>query len=359
MLGAFNTSTTAQRAYLREKEESSSNEAHARSLVLDPRTVQLKDDAVAKDDAVEHYRKNLDQKRQQDDGWVHDEVWFNEQAKKGCCPFAAMLYDTRYAKVEYRCCTTKIAEGKIDPLRAVVGVDYSRLHKNTTILIQGDSLAEQHFLGMMCFAWSAHNLTVHLRPLSKKKDSSEGVIWSSNILLHSIGRNAVITIQFLRWNRPQIANEEIYDVLEDPHFIVLGGWHHGGTDSSQIERFLNQAQSRWGSKVIVVDALPSHFPGGVYRGDGDYPNTVEMCKETSSHGHPNINQVLNMSTRNKTNITLLNASRLYYNRGNAHIGYISRGVVGPQGRDCLHWCIAPGVMDALTRMTLAAVYAMS
>ena len=34
-------------------------------------------------------------------------------------------------------------------------------------------------------------------------------------------------------------------------------------------------------------------------------------------------------------------------RGAAHVGAVARHAVGPVGRDCLHWCVAPGVLDAL------------
>ena len=39
----------------------------------------------------------------------------------------------------------------------------------------------------------------------------------------------------------------------------------------------------------------------------------------------------------------------------AHVGAIDERTrrVGPEGRDCLHWCVAPGVLDALALSTLA------
>jgi hypothetical protein len=297
--------------------------------------------------------------------WVHDEVWFNKEVEKGCCPFAKVMYEPRYTKVNYRCCTERIAEGKIDFLRAVGGADYLQLNKNTTILIQGDSLAEQHFLGMICFAWSAHNMTVDLRRVSQERDHHPGTTWKAQIL---VKRYVVFNIQFLRWDKPQMASEEAYALLDNPDFIILGGWHHGLTASKSIESFLTKVQNRWnimnhqemGRRVFVVDPLPSHFPGGAYIASGQYPAAIysdkgdEPCEKMSlKRGNPNIHEEL-IVIRKRTNVTLLDASRLYSNRGDAQVGFIPQA----KGRDCLHFCIAPGVMEALARMTLAAIMRM-
>lgn len=294
--------------------------------------------------------------------WVRDEAWFQEQVQRGCCPFAKTLYEPRYANVEYRCCTSRLEKGKVDPLRAMGGVDYSQLprgSKNLTILIQGDSLAEQHFLGMICYAWSHNNLTVDLHRLSDKRDSAAGTVWRANVF---VDRNRAVVIQYLRWNHPTVVPKVNYDLLDAPDYVVLGGWHHGGTNARSIEKLINQTRAegthgRGGQKIIIVDALPSHFPGGKYLHSGKYTFTgADLCDQTSVRGDPNINEILGPMTENQTNVTLLQISRLYHHRGNAHVGHIPKGTIGPKGRDCLHWCIAPGVLDALTRMTLAAIY---
>ncbi|KAL7538592.1 hypothetical protein ACHAWF_006142 [Thalassiosira exigua] len=308
--------------------------------------------------------------REQD--WVRDETWFQSQVRRGCCPFAKTIYESRYANVEHRCCTSRLEEGRIDPLRAVGGVDYSQLPRGgkrpTTVLIQGDSLAEQHFLGMICSAWSHDDLTVDLRRLSDRTGQDEGTAWRANVFVVD-GRSGerdrlLISIQYLRWNRPTAAPRASYDLLDVPDCVVLGGWHHGGADAGSIERLVTRTRAegthgRGGQRVVVVDALPSHFPGGKYLASGEYPSAAgdDVCARTSSEGDPpNVNEMLGPIAENRANVTLLRISRLYHRRGNAHVGLIPEETVGPKGRDCLHWCIAPGVLDALTRMTLAAIY---
>ena len=260
------------------------------------------------------------------------------------------------SSVDYRCCTNQIREVTIEPLRAIGGIDYLQLKKNATILFQGDSLTEQHFLGMICFAWSEHDMDVNLRRVSQERDQTQGTVWKASIM---IGRDIELIIQYLRWNRPALAFDEAYHLLETPNYIFLGGWHHGYIDSRSLGTFVSQIQDRWkphlGHRTIIVDALPSHFPGGSYQNSGVYPNTTDVCEQTSFKGEPDIAKSLEL-TKNRNNVTLLHGSKLYNNRGDAHIGHIPKGTIGHQFRDCLHWCIAPGVLDALVRQTLAAIF---
>jgi hypothetical protein len=43
---------------------------------------------------------------------------------------------------------------------------------------------------------------------------------------------------------------------------------------------------------------------------------------------------------------------LYRDRGDAHVGIYPPGPKGIRARDCLHFCVAPGVLDALAMETL-------
>lgn len=305
--------------------------------------------------------------------WVRDEAWFENQVRRGCCPFAKTLYQGRYANVENRCCTSKVQQGEIDPLRAIGGVDYSPIlssKRNVTIFIQGDSLAEQHFLGMICYAWSANNLSVNLERLSAQKNQNhaQGTVWQAKIT----DNDSSFKIQYLRWDQPRYpssarlglaARETVdFNLFAKPDFIFLGGWHHGLSDKDSVEQFLAQMSvqginGHGKQNVFVLDALPNHFPGGKYLESGKYPsNNDGLCTRNNSKGDPDINENLISIMEGQANVKLLQISKLYYHRGNAHVGHIPEGTVGPQGRDCLHWCIAAGVMDALTRMTLAAIY---
>ena len=292
--------------------------------------------------------------------WIRDEVWFqNQTEERGCCPFAKVLYKNRYAP-DFRCCTSRLH--LIDPLRAIGGADYLGFlrgnNKNLTILIQGDSLAEQHFLGMICYAWSKHSLPVELKRVSQQSDHHPGTAWQATITIgkhKKDGNDILFTIQYLRWDVPVIAPKENYDAFDVPDFLFLGGWHHGSNGKDSIANFVQRMRTHLddrGERVFVIDDLPGHFPGGKYRKDGNYVST--NCTQNPYHGPkeaPSQNENISSAIENLTNVTLLQVSKLYIHRGNAHIG-----VVPDRKMDCRHWCIAPGVLDALTRNTLAAIY---
>eukprot|EP00548_Thalassiothrix_antarctica_P005317 CAMPEP_0194150210 /NCGR_PEP_ID=MMETSP0152-20130528/42070_1 /TAXON_ID=1049557 /ORGANISM="Thalassiothrix antarctica, Strain L6-D1" /LENGTH=436 /DNA_ID=CAMNT_0038852965 /DNA_START=46 /DNA_END=1356 /DNA_ORIENTATION=- len=340
--------------------------------------------------------------------WVHDNAWFDTQVQKGCCPFAVQMYQHRYSDVEHRCCTTRAIEGKIKPLRTVGGLDYSQIPpgKKLTALIQGDSLGEQHFLGMICYAWYSDGLRVELKHLEVgkyKEFYGDGELWQADIFrsMHGDTNNGrstinegktdeqlIVTIQYFRCNKPTVVNiteltninnKNYSGILRSPDFYVLGGWHHGGISIPQFKKIVHQVVARpeaqqeeskpiiQSSRVILVDSLPSHFPGGNYinddklyppaKGDNEevYGND-KVCDKNSFKGNPNINNELSAMVQNQTNnsVLLLKVSKLYYRRGDAHAEVNG---FGSNKRDCLHWCIAPGVMDALTKMTLAAFLA--
>jgi hypothetical protein len=301
-------------------------------------------------------------KRNQRVEWVRDEAWFQRQSQRGCCPYAKEMYEGRYAKVQYRCCTSRLHE--LEPLKAVGGFDFSHITTNSTVLIQGDSLAEQHFLGMLCYAWATLE-SVDLKLVSNAGDPmllKQGTMWQARI-------GDRLTVSFLRWNQPHL-NLVPVDITTPDYFIV-GGWHHGGANFPTISIFLDQVQTQRSKPTIVVEALPNHFPGGKYSKGQEYPpaqiwknrthfysneeSSQAVCDTTNHRGDPDINTDLITLVQNRTNVSLLRVNRLYQHRGDAHVGIIPKGTIGPQGRDCLHFCLAPGVLDALAKETLAAI----
>ena len=351
--------------------------------------------------------------------WVRDKAWFDLQWQKECCPFAVQMYKTRYSKIEHRCCTVRANRGEIEPLRALGGLEYSQLllphaaadegekmkapSAPKTVLIQGDSLAQQHFLGMICHAWYSNGLRVHLEkftqifwqadiysssistpdgnPLDDDKNHNKGsnASRSNNVKNQTMDDRLLLSIQFLRIHEPGVAQitKKTRRLFRYPNYYIVVGWHHGGvggkglpalakfldlaliqSDNAQQEQQPQEEEDYiiQSSRIIVVNALPSHFPGGSYQKSLKMNNTndeVDACAKSSFHGDPNINQELSAMIQNRTDgVSLLEISELYYDRGDAHVG--RTGGVGGKDRDFLHWCIAPGVLDGLTKMPLAA-----
>ena len=294
---------------------------------------------------------------------VHDKAWFDEKAQAGCCPYAITLYQHRYKDVNYRCCTDRL--GEIEPWRPIGGPDWGEMSSslgNSSIFIQGDSLAEQHFLALLCYAWASEEANVTSLINTKQLDNSylkEGTTWEARI--EPVG----ITVTFCRWNRPTIIPRHDYSTV---NHLIVGGWHHGGTETIQLTKFLNQLQilSSSSASILVVEALPAHFPEtGCYRGlyKKEAVSGKSWGNSTSNHSNllcdvystcfapPELNKHIEHFIRDRKEVKILQVAHLYQFRGDAHVGFIPQGTPNP-GRDCLHWCLAPGVLDTLAMETL-------
>jgi len=202
---------------------------------------------------------------------VHDRPWFRKKAKAGCCPFAVKLYHERYGSAQDRCCTDRLDE--IEPLRPLSGhhgagaanwaslMTTWRRHKkknmknddakNITITIQGDSLAEQHFVAMLCHVWSTANddededeegAAAEVTQLINRSGNWQKAWWEAQIDMDPIG----VTLSFRRWNTPNLIPD--FDYTE-PNVLIVGGWHHGGTSEKQITAFW----INW--RICVVDMV--------------------------------------------------------------------------------------------------------
>lgn len=219
------------------------------------------------------------------------------------------------------------------------------------VLLQGDSLAEQHFLAMLCHAWTT-NLSVTLQLIDDAEDKlllKSGVVWEAVI-------GDWFTLRFVRQDRPT-PSPKIRDYAASD-ILILGGFHHGTIDRTNVASLVDyvcpgeKGHNNSRPAIIVAEPMPNHFPGGAYRFDQKYPNATIpnfVCDASNPQGDPDVD------VHGIPGTQLLSIRELYTHRGDAHIGPIPKGVIGPQGRDCLHWCIAPGVLDALAKQTLVAI----
>ena len=238
---------------------------------------------------------------------------------------------------------------------------------------------EQHFVGMLCFAWSS-NLSVDIRPDSDPRNWLNGEYGAQISIPRraggGAGDNDTMSLTFVRKNIPVLANTTQSGKLEDHDVLLLGGFHHGGIQllPQYLESFKRTRVSAAGQKrlTVMVEALPAHRPGGRQVANnkfpvaisGRIPNMTEIapelqpaCDSYSGNGDPkSLNPqihswfVSNMDDPSNSSLSILPVEHLYRRLGEAHIGR-----TGPNDRDCLHWCFGPGVLDALIRQTLAVV----
>ena len=273
---------------------------------------------------------------------------------------------------------------------------------NATILIQGDSIAEQHFLAMLCHAWTTEGIKVVNLVNHDITGIHNKARWEAQI--EPIG----ITISFARNNFPELAPDIDYT---QPDVLIVGGWHHGSNRSSaeRMNRFLDQlhdlrhanddsdSDGRRKLQTLVFEHLPTHFPGvehiktqiyppvkaknwndvtsqkyaqdakcdsedALYTDEGRNMTSPEMDMTKNYSLHNIINPLIEkwMETKRGSmgksyGMAILRAKHLYRYRGDAHVGTMGVGEFGPR-RDCLHWCVAPGVLDAWALETLSLIH---
>lgn len=293
--------------------------------------------------------------------WVEDLEWYRNESKRGCCPYPKVVYENRYRFLQYRCCGSRLDE--IDPWRPLGGLRFgsavlSRLN-NAKIYLQGDSMAEQHYLALLCLAW-ADKLHVELKPTKHDPRQRDPTVWTARIASKDLSMQVDLNRQY----SPVFDKDTNYSG-DNYDFVILGGMHHGGLNN--IEHLMQQVSSERQSKpIIMVNPLPSHFPGGVHRPDNDFPDAVVdpgrptgYCDQRNGRPNPDIINNLtswiekfNRESQLQQVIYRIEAEHLYTDRGNAHIGLFPPGPKGVRGRDCLHYCFAPGVLDALAMETL-------
>jgi hypothetical protein len=96
-------------------------------------------------------------------------------------------------------------------------------------------------------------------------------------------------------------------------------------------------------------------------GSGDHSHCFAIQGTVApSHviSEPDINtQLATIAAERGDSFFILNLEHFFHYRGDADIGGTPKGTPGAvHGRDCLHWCFAPGIFDAITRETLALIH---
>lgn len=299
--------------------------------------------------------------------WSLDQNWFDERRKLdrsrppfkkpiGCCPVARVLYKTRYAP-SFRCCRFNNG-GLLKPLRPLGGVDWTNSSlRNVSIHVVGDSLAEQHFTALLCLAWSSGlKLSPVLKLHGKDKDGiNPGTSWACTIV--PLG----VEVAFTRSIRLAVLDAGQGISIAGATFLLVGGWHHidYSVKVRDLDAYLGEIAAVRGATAatLVVEETPAHFPGGIHLSTHTYPpaegiNEASICDTMAGNtSYADVNKLIRASVaaRRHQGFRVLELGALYHGRGDAHVG----SMMGK--RDCLHWCVAPGVLDAMALQTVAAL----
>ena len=268
-------------------------------------------------------------------------TWEDDKNKThdDCCPYAKVLYKHKYKFIDYRSCRdNKLAHTR----HAVGGATWaSQIRGAWNILLQGDSLAEQHFLSLVCRAWQEQQQqeegllpksTITLRRKSLRTlaerirpHNSPAYMWRAKLGPH--------TVTLVRTNVPVVVPKVNYNAYD---YIFVGGWHHGGIN----QEILAPHVTNMGNRLVWVEALPSHFPSSTTA----TPNDQQVCAAVNQPvGTPAVNDKLVVWF---PDTPILQAAHLYANQSALHVGHMGHG----HGDDCLHWCVPS--LDAWARQTL-------
>ena len=328
--------------------------------------------------------------------WTEDYTKFANQATRGCCPVAVKVnseanpHDWILEKISYRCCSLRL--GEIRPLWPSGGLNWAQaadVMRNRTIVFTGDSITEQHFVALLCLAWAEKFSEVEVHTTAPWTDRNRRfgpayVPWVGTV------RRTNTRILFFRNHEATLLPVEA-KVSSLGAVLVRGGWQQALPTAATM-----RAYAAMPGASLLVEALPAHFPGGVHRGPLPYPPTkdvdgvdgangqavqpTQLCDQHTSYNdstpmtslmmlkpgrpfdglphaeaHRYVNRLLHRhaSTVEGAHVKVLRAYETYRHRGDAHVGNltISQPDLGKR-RDCLHWCHAPGVLDALALSTL-------
>lgn len=295
--------------------------------------------------------------------WASDVRWFRSRLAAdvkrapdthGCCPVAVQMYG-RYAQNSYRCCTDRLHE--LRPLRPTsLPAAHQQQLMNASVAMVGDSLTEQLFISTLCLLW-AEGGAFQLRQLQSAASCSycPGVMWAATLT------NSNTTLWFIRQHGTRMVEKASQRLVEAANVLFIGfGQNTLPSNRAALDTMLEEYDALRGhqrpARVLVGEEMAQHWPGGTYSPIGQYPGR-EIC--TAGDPVPNGTQrsadKLNTAiqglagrARFAAGFRVLALAALTSNRGDAHVGQVSDAVhIGPRGRDCLHWCIAPGITDAL------------
>ena len=340
--------------------------------------------------------------------WSRDPDWYEKRSKvdlerapesKGCCPAAFSIYSDVGHDRTVRCCTGR--KYHIEPLRPTGGLNFSNANardilSQKTIVLLGDSMAEQQGISLICLAW-AQGATVMRMPGRKP------YTWSFRVTFKS-SSSIEFTVAWIKYPRPagtaaRLDAERVEFELRNVDIAIYAGWHRLIGSMPDHARWIVSFRNSSHLPTIIVEALPTHFPGGLYERNGHYPLVTSAHKYSTPHyggmcddarvqnvtyAFDLLNQNIDYSEHNIalkqivgalgdkcSGLALLSAEYLYTDRGDTHVGLLEIKGEPPVSmlnatenrgrrlrskiRDCLHFCVLPGVLDALAMSTLHVV----
>ena len=111
--------------------------------------------------------------------------------------------------------------------------------------------------------------------------------------------------------------------------------------------------------TLLLPKLPSHFPGHSWLSSNHYPDAKPNAADFCDHFRSNESGLSSGqfvgpqwdAAKAEGVAHVIHVSSMYLGRGAAHPGPLDGKLNASENkrRDCLHWCVAPGVLDLLAQ----------
>ena len=292
--------------------------------------------------------------------WRHDPVWLANVSSRGCCPHARQIYQEqdRYSAIDCRCCGGTPRRGAQHLVCS--GSAFMRLPWlwSRTVVIIGDSIAQQLFLGILCALWEA-GFELQVSILERGQKQRHLLSWTATLLGPSPSR-----LVFLRQDtcgvlaacadRPYVQMVSAADVIVALPLYNMWrpGWNATGRDAV-FHQYLTTISELPTTRAVarhqlVFQTMPSFFAGG-------YPGNQSAPCTSSATSHLVTQPPATGASKWDWQGSGLLADA-FQESSPDHIGDISAYMPGKY--DCIHLCVLPGVLDALGMLQTQRVQAM-
>ena len=297
--------------------------------------------------------------------WRHDPVWLANVSSRACCPHARqILYQDQYSAIDCPCCGGTPRRGAQHLVCS--GSAFMRLpwlwHR--TVVIIGDSIAQQLFLGTLCALWEG-GFELQVSILERGEKQKHLLSWTATLQFPSHQSKLV----FLRQDTCGVlaaCSDRAYVQMVSAADVIVAlplykMWHPGWnatrrdavfhqylTTISELPTLKKTKTNAVKRHQLVFQTLPSFFAGG-YPGNQSAPRTLSatphLVTQSSATG---------ASKWDWQESGLL--ADAFQESSTEHIGDISSHMPGKY--DCTHLCVLPGVLDALGMLLAQRVQAM-
>lgn len=318
----------------------------------------------------------------------------------GCCPAIIEFYTYQRPwrsnssadinqTIVGRCCVDRLDAHALPSLRSTGGATFNDFirnaiteHARPDLLMIGDSMGEQLMLAMLCKAWS-EGYDVSFAAANPSSLSYKATVSDTRDFKHAPSSSRalpILEIRFVRFQNPPTLAEVQHAVNGgNESYVLLETWYERSVAHGwDAKRILGHAQDmlatcahlRPHARLVAMDAAVKHFPGGKWSPYTTYPPASSTRPHAACNDAVPADEWLALGWFNAAlaNVTahhgagVARMASLYRDAGAFHVGFgqdlVGKGLRNKYlqgGRDCLHWCLVPSIIDSWASTAFSAI----